>query len=191
MPDSLWPHGLQPTRLLCQWDFPGKDAGVGCHFLLQGIFPTQGSNPGLLHCRQILYQLSYKGSPKNVIKKWMNEALMCRTHQFLWYKYSHHSLFQVTDDLKAGLQNSWMPNYLCPWANVSWLHHPLIAVSICPYHALGGSCLSVPMVHSRTHVSQSCTAILDCFFGSCSFETSCVKKYQTQSNPSWDRPTEM
>ena len=41
--------------------FPGKDTGVGRHFLLQGIFPTQGSNPGLLHCRQILYRLSYKG----------------------------------------------------------------------------------------------------------------------------------
>ena len=48
---SLRPHGLQPTRLLCPWDFPGQDTGVGCYFLLQGIFPTQGSNPGLLHCR--------------------------------------------------------------------------------------------------------------------------------------------
>ena len=61
--DSLRPHGLQSTRLLCPWDFPGKDTGVACHFLLQGIFPTQGSNPGLLHYRQILYRLSYKGSP--------------------------------------------------------------------------------------------------------------------------------
>ena len=60
---TLQSHGLQPIRLLCPWDFPGKDTGVGCHFLLQGIFPTQGSNPGLLHCRQILYWLSYKGSP--------------------------------------------------------------------------------------------------------------------------------
>ena len=57
MPDSLRPHGLQPTRLLCPWDFPGKDTGVGCHFLLQGIFPAEGLNPGLLHCRQILYRL--------------------------------------------------------------------------------------------------------------------------------------
>ena len=64
VPDSLRPHGLQPTRLLCPWDFPGT--GVGCHFLLQGIFPTQGSNPGILHCRQILYWLSYKGSPITV-----------------------------------------------------------------------------------------------------------------------------
>ena len=43
MSDSLRPHGLQPTSLLCPWDFPGKNTGVGCHFLLQGIFPTQGS----------------------------------------------------------------------------------------------------------------------------------------------------
>ena len=48
MSDSLRPHGLQPARFLCQWDSPGKNTGVGCHFLLQGIFPTQGSNLGLL-----------------------------------------------------------------------------------------------------------------------------------------------
>ena len=41
-------------RLLRPWDSPGKNTGVGCHFLLQGIFLTQGSNPGLLHCRQML-----------------------------------------------------------------------------------------------------------------------------------------
>ena len=41
----LQPHGVQPTRFLCPWDFPGKSTGVGCHFLLQGIFLTQGSNP--------------------------------------------------------------------------------------------------------------------------------------------------
>ena len=49
--DSLQPHGLWPSRLLCPWDSPGKDTGVGCHSLLQWIFPTQGSNLGLLHCR--------------------------------------------------------------------------------------------------------------------------------------------
>ena len=63
MSDSLWPHGLQPTRLLCPWDIPGKNTGVGCHFLLWGgIFLTQGSNPGLPHCRQRLYHLSHQGS---------------------------------------------------------------------------------------------------------------------------------
>ena len=44
-------------------DSLGKNTGVGCDFLLQGIFPTQGLNPGLLHYRQILYHLSYQGSP--------------------------------------------------------------------------------------------------------------------------------
>ena len=60
--NSWQPHGLQFTRLLHPWDSPGKNTGVGCHFLLQGIFPTQGSNPGLPHCRQTLHHLSYQGS---------------------------------------------------------------------------------------------------------------------------------
>ena len=55
---------LSPFRLLCPWDSQGRNTQVGCHALLQGIFPTWGSNPGLLHCRQILYQLSYQGSPQ-------------------------------------------------------------------------------------------------------------------------------
>ena len=48
VPNSLQPCGLYPARLLCPWDFAGKNIGVGCHFLLQGIFPTQESNPHLL-----------------------------------------------------------------------------------------------------------------------------------------------
>ena len=62
MSDSLPLCGLQSTQLLCPWDSLGKNTGVDCHFLLQGIFPTQESNSGLLHCMQILYQLSYRGS---------------------------------------------------------------------------------------------------------------------------------
>ena len=50
--NSLQPHGLQPAKLLCLWDSPGKKTGVGCHALLQGIFPTQESNLGLL-CWQV------------------------------------------------------------------------------------------------------------------------------------------
>ena len=53
------PMNCKPTRLLGPWNFPGKGTGVDCHFLLQGIFPTQGSNSGLLHCRQSLYHLSH------------------------------------------------------------------------------------------------------------------------------------
>ena len=58
MSDSLQPHGL-----CSPWNSPGQNTGVGSFSLLQGIFPTQGLNPGLSHCRQILYQLSHKGSP--------------------------------------------------------------------------------------------------------------------------------
>ena len=54
----------KPARLLCPWDSPGKNTVVGCHFLLQRIFLTQKSNWGLLHCRQVLYQLSCEGSPQ-------------------------------------------------------------------------------------------------------------------------------
>ena len=50
----------------CPWNFPGQNTGVGSLSLLQGIFPTQGLNPGLPHCRWILYQLSHKGSPRTL-----------------------------------------------------------------------------------------------------------------------------
>ena len=58
MPDSLQP--TKPARLLCPWDSPGKNTGVHCHFLLQGISLIQGLNLCLLHCRQILYHLSHQ-----------------------------------------------------------------------------------------------------------------------------------
>ena len=58
---SLQPHGLQPARLPCPWK--GENTGVDCHVLLEGIFPTQRSNPALLHCRWIL-QSEPPGKPK-------------------------------------------------------------------------------------------------------------------------------
>ena len=76
---TLRPHGLQPTRLLCPKDFRGKDTEMGCLFLLQGIFLTQGWNPALLHCRQILYHLSYEGNPK----PWQSEV-KCLVMLGLW-----------------------------------------------------------------------------------------------------------
>ena len=62
MSDSLQPHGLYSP-----WNSPGQNTGVGCLSLLQGIFPTQGLNPGLLNCRRILHQLSYQ-SIKELVK---------------------------------------------------------------------------------------------------------------------------
>ena len=56
-------HGLQLARLLCPWDYPGKDTRVGCHVLLQGIFQTQGSNLCLLHWQVDSLPSSHQGSP--------------------------------------------------------------------------------------------------------------------------------
>ena len=71
-------HGVKSARLLRPWDSLGKTTAGGCHFLHQGIFLTQGSNPGLLHCRQIPYWLSYEGSHQLTIKSWNH------------FKVSHH-----------------------------------------------------------------------------------------------------
>ena len=60
MSNSFVTHGLEPSRLLCQWDSPGKNTGVGCYFLLQGIFPTQGSNLHLLHQQADSLPLSHR-----------------------------------------------------------------------------------------------------------------------------------
>ena len=56
--DSLQPHELKPARLFYPWNSPGKNTGVGNHSLLQGFFLTQGSNPGLLHCRWTFFFLT-------------------------------------------------------------------------------------------------------------------------------------
>ena len=85
---SVWAYSLSPvwlfatpwtvaTRLLCPWGSPGKNARVGCHALLQGMFPTQGLNPGLSHCRWILYHLNHEGSPK--ILEWVAYTFSRRT----------------------------------------------------------------------------------------------------------------
>ena len=88
---TLQPHGLQPTRLLGPRDSPGKNTGVGSHSLLQGIFLTQGSNLGLLNCRQILYHLSHQGSP-------IMRLIQMKTHEgkvkeFFQLKSSHAPAF--------------------------------------------------------------------------------------------------
>jgi len=58
-----------PPRSSVYGDSPGKNTGVGCHYIIQGSFPTQGSNPGLPHCRRILYHLSPQGRPR--ILEWV------------------------------------------------------------------------------------------------------------------------
>ena len=63
------PMDCSPLGSSVLGDSPDKSTGVDCHALLQGIFPTQGSNPGLTHCRGILYHLSHQGSP--IILEWV------------------------------------------------------------------------------------------------------------------------
>ena len=110
MSNSLQPHGLQPTRLLCPWDFPGKNTGMGCHFPLQGMFPTQGSNPGLLHCRQTLSCLSYQ---RTVPKCWLlfilrgiYERGMYCSYIFLNIKASYYNIRRSRVEMKQQVAKS-------------------------------------------------------------------------------------
>ena len=87
--------GLCPSRLLCPWNFPGKNIGVGCHFLLQGIFLPQGLNPHLVHCRQILYHWTTGGANKPLYVKNVSSQV----------KYRHF--------LSFGEAQNWMLAYYC------------------------------------------------------------------------------
>ena len=113
MSNSLWPPWMQPTRLSVPGDSPGKNTGVGCHALLQGIFPTQGSNPGLLHCRQILYRLSHQGSPR--ILEWVT------------YPFSRGSSWPRNwtgvSFTAGGFFTSWVAALLCGHSGNLWLVH--------------------------------------------------------------------
>ena len=74
------PMDCSPPGSSVHGDSPGKNIGVGCLALLQGIFPTQGLNPGLLHCRWILYHLSHQGSPNmyisNINKSFIEQSFL-------------------------------------------------------------------------------------------------------------------
>ena len=102
--DSFRPHGLQPTRPLCPWDSPGKNTRVGYHSLLQGIFLTQGWNPGLPQCRPILYHLSHQAeltfhSPTHP-HLWTCRPFLFRTLPYVFNKCDMlrtvHILTQIT-----------------------------------------------------------------------------------------------
>ena len=83
---TLGTHGLQSVRLLCPWDFPSKNNGVGSYPFLWGIFLTQGSNPDLLHCRQILYHLSQILDAKSL---WSSQEAQISVYTRRWtYIYS-------------------------------------------------------------------------------------------------------
>ena len=91
MSESLGPHGLWPTRLFCPWNSLGKNNGVGCYALLEGIFPTQESDPGLSHDRWILYCLSHQGGRGH--SKWMGECLTPVYPKSAWYYHMTRSIY--------------------------------------------------------------------------------------------------
>ena len=82
-----------PTDYTSPWDSPGQNTGVGSLSLLQEIFTTQGSNPGLLHCRPILYQLSHKGSPRGDNRDTQIYLLyLCAQKKTFWVEVSVHHI---------------------------------------------------------------------------------------------------
>ena len=94
MSESLQPHGLYSP-----WNSPGQNAGVGSLSLLQGIFPTQGSNPGLPHCRWILCQLSYQRSPRHLWKWTLNQTM----RSGFWHCTTKSSLYKDANLAETGI----------------------------------------------------------------------------------------
>ena len=110
MSDSLQPHGLSP------WNSPGQNTGVGILSLLQGIFPTQGLNPGLPQCRQILYQLSHQESPK--ILEWVAYPFSSRS--------SRARNWTGVSCIAGGLFTNWAMKAWCRksiWQNPTPIHY--------------------------------------------------------------------
>ena len=91
---SLWPQGLEPTRLLCPWDSPGKNTGVGCHFFLQENLPTQGLNPGLLHLQADSLPTESPGKP---ISRWQTQVTEPTSilQRNIWYLQRNRCIFCV------------------------------------------------------------------------------------------------
>ena len=113
--DSLQHHGPQPISLLSPWDFLGKNTEVGCHSLLQMIFPTQGLNRDLLHCGQILYSLSHQGSPGAswADHKSKKKIFILKCHLLLFYATTlNHFSIRLWCATKSGLYITTSSNQL-------------------------------------------------------------------------------
>ena len=100
-------------------DSPGKNSGVGCHALFQGIFPTQGSNPGLLHCRQILYCLSHQGLTFSILFRHDYTASLA-------FFTSFFPGLSLTTEIQVEPCPPW------PWTHMTWLY--LLGTEMVEYH---------------------------------------------------------
>ena len=96
---SVMSDSLRSHRLYSPWNSPGQNTRVGSLFLLQGIFPTQGLNPGVLHCRRILYRLSHQGMDERVA------YILVRVYKFRWsnlyFLVTENSFFFIFNIKKA------------------------------------------------------------------------------------------
>ena len=121
--NSLQPHGLYPARPLCPWDFSGKNAGVDCHALLQGIFWIQETNSSLLLlllCRSILYLLSHQGSLD--LKVQFNSAQF--VSDSLWPHGMQHTRSPCPSPTPGTCSNACLLSQWC---------HPTISSSVIPF----------------------------------------------------------
>ena len=172
MSNSLWHHGLYSP-----WNSPGQNTGVGSLSLLQRIFPTQGSNPGLPHYRRILYQLSHKVSPKNTgvgslsLLQWI-----FATQKSNWgLRHCRQILYQLNSHFSSVQSLSRIQLFATPWTAVARLpcpsptpradlnshpqsrwFHPTISSSVIPF----SSCLqsfpaSGSFVRWRFHLNNN------------------------------------
>ena len=134
---TLQPRGLQPSRLLCPWDFPGKSTGVGSHILLHGIFPTQGLNPGLPSCKQMLYRLSHQGNAKVKVSKAGNIPFLNRKHKIKTAQFSTspRKKTRVWCEQSNGHTFQSISGQLSPWSMYmrTALTMPLYIHGILPY----------------------------------------------------------
>ena len=107
MSNSLQPHGLQPARLLCLWDFLGKNTGVDFHFLLQGIFPTQGQNPISCIASNSLPPSHQRSPFINFSGKNLSKSIMFYISILFCYQ------MQKLNNLKTCLEHSLCYSHLC------------------------------------------------------------------------------
>ena len=112
--ESLQPHGLQPTRLLCPWDSPGKNTGMGCLALLQGIFPTQGSNLRLL-CLLHWQAGSLSLAPPGKLKKHLGSQITRKVSSHIIQTFPFCTILRFMKFIESGRGNLyvlWAPGIL-------------------------------------------------------------------------------
>ena len=153
MSDSLQPHGLYSP-----WDSPGQNTEVGSLSLLQVIFPTQGWNPGLPHCRQILYQLSHEGSPRML--------------EWVTYPFSRRSSWPRNwTGGSPALQADSLPTELCMKCCFSILPYFILCkMPPSPPHCRFGSVICCP--HVLSNIKTEISKLRMCHFIKCLINTS-------------------